>query len=431
MKRITKNALIIIALRAMPLAVALAVMCVAANAAPKTPVPTVAGVPLSGSLDAVSSSLAKRGFIMTGRTTETAELRGTMYGMEDVPLAMSHDGSKDICRAVATLPGGDDWRHVKFTYDAVVASLKEEYGEPFVQVSEFGGDREYSAATKMIRLSKGYVDVHASWRHGDWLVMAAVGYERYEGVVKVTMEKTAPLQDEPSSKAAKKKRVKAAKQPKPQKQPKVKKASKNESNQEKSPTRQVTEEAVEVPVTVTPEAVQDTMVAKPVMNEPVVEYSPSEEESDAVPSALKKKAAAKAKATVKTNQKKKKGNAKPVQASPKAEKADGATSVELPVPPKDSVAATAGQQPDTPSTGGIVVYEEVTRRVDTVSVDARGRSVVTGSSEARTTKAARDTALTPRRDSVLNASEEDHVILRSGNKKKDKKKTDIFSTWDD
>lgn len=167
----------------------MASMCVRAFA--QGPVfPTVQNVGLNGSFDRVMQSFNKESTnVMTGYDKVTASYTGTVFNMHDVPFAISSDGEGRIYGFRADLYAGDQWNQVLFVRDAVVAAMVRDYGKPVESVEDFGGGREYSPSTKMIRLQRKLVDIHDVWHVGPWTVTVSVGYNMryYGGEVVVVM----------------------------------------------------------------------------------------------------------------------------------------------------------------------------------------------------------------------------------------------------
>lgn len=196
--------------------------------------PVVAGVRADGEMMRVGNALGKRGFEMTGflRTApdrEIGKFRGPVYNMQDVDVDLVADGTGKVCGIDIVLPAGDEWRQVRFVYDAVASSLAEQYGKPKGAVETYGERKDYSPATKMIRLQRGYVDVRQWWHVGPWTVTESVDYANDMGVVKVRMVRDREDEYAAEKKGRKAKKEKAPREPRPRKEkPKKEKGDKGE-----------------------------------------------------------------------------------------------------------------------------------------------------------------------------------------------------------
>ncbi len=201
--------------------------------------PVVAGVRADGEMLRVGNALDKRGFVMTGlfRTAPDKEIgkyRGPVYNMQDVDVDLVADGTGKVREIDITLPAGDEWRQVRFVYDAVASSLAEQYGKPNGTVETYGDRSDYSPATKMIRLQRGYVDVRQWWHVGPWTVTESVGYANDMGVVKVRMVRDREDEYAQEKKGRKARKEKAPREPRPRKEkPKKDKGDKDEKKAEK------------------------------------------------------------------------------------------------------------------------------------------------------------------------------------------------------
>lgn len=214
--------------------------------------PVVAGVRADGEMLRVGIALDKRGFVMTGylRTAPDKEIgkyRGPVYNMQDVDVDLVADGNRKVCEIDIILPAGDEWRQVRFVYDVVASSLAEQYGKPRGAVEIYGDRSDYSPATKMIRLQRGYVDVRQWWHVGPWTVTESVGYANDMGIVKVRMVRDREDEYAAEKKSRKARKEKAPREPRPRKE-KPKKEKGDKGGKQKAEKVQNAKEEKERPV---------------------------------------------------------------------------------------------------------------------------------------------------------------------------------------
>ena len=238
--------------------------------------PVLSGVRMDGDMLRVGNVLSRKGFVMTGFVKFAADsvfttFRGPVFNMEDVDVKLVSGVDEKVCEVEVTMPAGDEWRQVRFVYDAVASSLTEQYGRPKGTRESYGDRSDYSPATKMIRLQRGYVVLRQWWHVGPWTVTEYLDYGNHMGIVKVKMVRDREQQYAGERKSGKKAvKEKAPKEPKQRKEKtkKEKEPRKKKADAAKESEKVQEEKPLPVPPAEPAVPVQDT-VSQYVIGAPV------------------------------------------------------------------------------------------------------------------------------------------------------------------